>query len=150
MSVSTIVDFLLGWSLKLGKFYGLLTISFLITLITTLVYKYFTDQEALKKLKEDNKGLQEEMKKHKDNPSKMMELQKEAFSKGFEPMKHQLKPMLITAIPLLLIFTWLRKVYGVGGEIYINLGFIHLGWLGTYIIFSIIFSMVLRKLFKVY
>ena len=31
-----------------------------------------------------------------------------------------------------------------------NLGFFNMGWLGTYILFSIVFSMILRKLFKVY
>ena len=32
----------------------------------------------------------------------------------------------------------------------LNLGFWNVGWLGSYIILSIIFSMILRKLFKVY
>ncbi len=151
MGFDSIVNFLLGWTLKLGNFGGIVMISFIVTLLTTLVYKYFTDQEALKKIKEDNKKLQDEMKIHKDNPAKVMALQKEAFSKGFlEPMKHQLKPLLITFIPIILIFSWLGKTYGVNDVKYINFLFIHLGWLGTYIVFSIIFSMILRKMMKVY
>ena len=125
---------------------GVIIVAFIITLLTTLVYKYFTDQEALKKIKEDHKLLQEEMKNNKDNPKRMAELQKEMLQKGLlEPMKHQLKPLLITFIPFILIFGWLRETYQAVGDIFIGLG-----WFGTYIIFSIIFSMILRKVMKVY
>lgn len=152
MVIDTVFNFLLGWTLKLGSpLVGVLIISFIITLLTTLVYKYFTDQNALKQIKEDNKKLQEEMKKYKDDPKKVMELQKEAFSKGFmEPMKHQLKPLLITFIPFLLIFSWMRKVYAASDAVVLNLGIMSFGWFGTYIISSIVFSMILRKVMNVY
>lgn len=151
MVIDTFFNATLGWSLHLSKeprtaaLIGIVFISFLITLLSTLVYKYFTDQNALKQIKEDNKKLQAQMKEHKGNVSKMAELQKEALQKGLiEPMKHQVKPLLITFIPFILIFGWLRATYESTGDIFLSFG-----WFGTYIIFSIVFSIVLRKLLKV-
>jgi|SRR3989344_4120309 len=144
--LNSIINFLLGWTLRLGYLWSLIIISFILALLTTLVYKYFTDQDALKKIKEDNKKIQEEIKANKDNPQKMAELQKEALHKGFiEPMKHQIKPMIITILPFILIFGWLRTTYADVGSIFLGLE-----WFWTYFIFSFIFSMILRKALKVY
>lgn len=147
MAFERFFDIIFGWAIRLtGDFGGIIIISFIITLLTTLVYKYFTDQEALKRIKDENKQLQDKMKEHKGDVKKMAELQKEALQKGLiEPMKHQLKPLLITMIPFVLIFGWLRKTYENTGDL-----FLIFGWFGTYVIFSIIFSMALRKLLKVY
>ncbi len=145
MVLDSTLNFLLGWTIKLAKPWGIVIVSFIITLLTTLVYKYFTDQEALKKIKEDNKKLQEEMKNHKDNPTKMAELQKEMLQKSLiEPMKHQVKPLIITFLPFLLIFGWLRTTYQTAGPMLFGLE-----WFGTYFVTSIIFSIILRKLLKV-
>ena len=152
MALENFFDILFGWTLKLSTnpktagLIGILIVSFIITLLTTLVYKYFTNQEALKNLKEENKKIQERMKEHKGDVKKMAELQKEAFQKGFiEPMKHQIKPLLITLVPFLLIFSLLRLRFESTGDLIFGLG-----WFGIYIISSIVFSMVLRKLLKVY
>ena len=137
---------MLSWTLKFGNIGSILIITLILAFLTTLVYKYFTDQEALKKIKEDSKKLQEEMKVHKDNPKKMAELQKEALQNSFiAPFKHQMKPLLITFIPFVLIFGWLRQTFSLSGHIFLGIG-----WFGTYFIFSIIFSTIFRKLFKVY
>lgn len=152
MVLEKFFDTILGWAFNLSAdsknaiLIGVIIISFLITLITTLVYKYFTDQNALKKIKEDNEALQQKMKEHKGDVSKMSELQKQAFQNGFiEPMKHQVKPLLITFIPFLLIFSWLRVKYAGSGDLVFGIG-----WFGTYVITSILFSIVLRKVLKVY
>lgn len=141
-----IINYLFGWTLKFGNLWGIIIVSFILTLITTLVYKYFTDQEALKSIKEDNKKIQEEMKEHKSNPQKLAELQKQALQKGFiEPMRHQVKPLIITFLPFFVIFGWLRTTYADVGSIFLGMG-----WFGTYFIFSFIFSMVMRKVLKVH
>ena len=122
---------------------GILIVSFILMLLTTLVYKYFTNQEVLKRLKEENKSLSEEMKKNRDNPQRLLELQKQQMSKSLEPLKHQMKPMLITFIPFILVFGLLKNAYN---------GILVLGmnWFWAYLIFSIVFSMILRKLMKVH
>lgn len=146
MVLETFFNAILGWTTKLGGAWGIIIISLIITLITTLVYKYFTDQVALKKIRDDNQKLQEEMKNSKSDPKRMAELQKQMLQNGFmKPMKHQLKPLLITFIPFILIFSWLRTTYTPMGKLAFGMG-----WFGIYIISSIVFSMILRKLMKVY
>lgn len=123
----------------------LLILSLLITLITTLVYKWLTNQELMKSLREEIKGFQREMKDHKDNPSKAMEIQKKSMEKNIKYMMHSFKPMLVTFIPLLLIFGWLRRIYGDAGPLIFGLS-----WIWVYIISTVIFSIIIRKALKVH
>ena len=110
-----------------------------VTLISTLVTKWLTDQEALKALKERQKELSAEMKKHKDNPKLMEEMQMEVLKITGSMMKSQFKPMFITFIPFILLFTWLRSVYTP------IMGF---SWFWWYLGASIVFGMGFRKLFR--
>jgi uncharacterized membrane protein (DUF106 family) len=146
-SVHSILDPTLGAILKLDIFLGFLIIIFIITLFITLVQKYATDQGALKQLREDQKQLQNEMKQHKDNPTKMMEIQKkqlEAMPKSFDLT---MKPLIYTAIPIILFFRWFADAFKVMGDPKIILG---LSWIWFYFIASIVMSLILRKILKVY
>lgn len=128
--------------------YGLIILTFVLTLVIVIIYKYTTNQEALKNLKEDSMRISQEMKQHKDNPQKVMELQKEQFKKGFfEQFRHTLKPMLITIVPMGIVFIYLRDFYTKMGSPKLMFGF---GWIFVYIVFSIVFNMILRKILKVY
>src|SRR3989344_5236729 len=109
MVLDSFFNYIFGGLIVWNPLGALIIISFLLMLMTTLVYKYFTDQEALKSLKEEMKQIQEDMKKFKDNPDKMMELQKKSFNKMIESFKHQIKPMLITFVPFLILFPWLSN-----------------------------------------
>jgi len=113
-----------------------LLISFFISLVNYLVL----DKEKMHELKRKQKALQEEMKSHKDNPVKIMELQKEMFSHMGESFKNSLKPMLITFVPLILIFPIMRGVL-LTTEIART-------WFWWYLTASIIGSTIFRKLFK--
>lgn len=134
-----------GGLITWNPLWALAIISFILMLITTLIYKYFTDQKAMKAIKDEMKDIQNEMKEVKDNPEKLMELQKQSFSKMMESFKHQLKPMAITFIPFLILFPWLRNVYSPMGDILFGLG-----WFWTYFIFAIAFNIALRKVLKVH
>jgi len=94
--------------LKLNPLLGIAIISFVLTLLITLIHKFATTQEEMKGLKKDMKDHQDEMKKHKDNPSKVMEIQKKVMEKNMEFMKHSFKPMIFTFIPIIIIFGWLN------------------------------------------
>ncbi|MBI2152011.1 DUF106 domain-containing protein [Candidatus Woesearchaeota archaeon] len=94
--------------LKLGPFWAVLIISLVITLVTVLVYKYFTDQAEMKRLKEQQKDFQKQMKELKDNPTEMMKVQKEAMKANFDYMKHSFKATLITMLPVLILFGWMN------------------------------------------
>jgi len=50
-------------------------ISIILALATTLIYKYATDQSMLKQIREDTKKYQEQLKTHKGDPQKMLEIQ---------------------------------------------------------------------------
>lgn len=83
-------------------------VAFVVTLFTSLVYKFVTDQAVMKTLKTELKDLQNLMKSHRDNPQKLMEIQKQAMEKNMEYMKHSMRPTLFTMIPLILLFGWLN------------------------------------------
>ena len=120
-------------------------ISFLLMLFATLIYKYFTDQEALKSIKQEMKEIQNEMKESKHDTQKVMELQKKSFQKTIETFKHQIKPMLITFIPFVLLLPLLRDAYTPYGKIFLGMG-----WFGNYFILTIVFNILLRKLLRVH
>lgn len=153
MVFDNIFNFLFGWIINLGSPENILIISFILTLITNLAVKILSDQNAMKSLKEESAQFKEQMKTHKNDPQKLMEIQKKSMENALKYMQHSFKPMIFTLIPLLLIFNWLSNTFA-GGETLINLPFSlpligsGLGWLGTYIISSIIFNIIIRKILK--
>ena len=97
------------------------------------------DKKRMKEIKDKQKRLREEMKQYKDNPTKMMEINKQMMEDMPEQLKHSFKPMLVTIIPLLILFNWLRATFAITA--------IAGSWFWWYIISSIAFSMILRKVF---
>jgi len=124
-------------------------VSAVLAIASTLVYKYMTDQALIKTIRADMKKYQAQMKEHKGNPEKVIEIQKQMMPLNSKLMMQTMKPMFITIIPFLLIFHWLRTIFD--GAILIPLSFWegHLGWVGTYIIISMILTTVIRKAMKV-
>lgn len=147
MSFTSFLDPVLGPFMGIPSPWNLLLLSFLLTLIMTLLYKYLTDQKLMKELKDDMKELQKEMKLLKDNPTKMMEVQKKAMEKNMKYLLQSLKPTLITFIPILIIFEWMRQYYTGLGNPDVLFG---LTWIWIYILASILMSLGLRKLLKVH
>lgn len=120
---------------------SLAIISLSITLISTLLHKWLTNQEHLKSLKERQKEIQKEMKNCKDE-CKLKELNKEILQITGMMFKSSFRPMFVTIIPFLILFSWLRGIYG-GEEPLIRY------WIWYYLGFSIFSSIILRKIFKV-
>ena len=140
-------DLIFGSLVAWSPLYGLIIISFILTLIITVAYKYLTDQNLMKEMKAKLKEYQKQMKENKGDTSKIMEIQKKAMEINMKYMMHSLKPSLFTLLPLILIFNWLRIVFE---GIDLNfLGFFN-GWIWAYIIVSIAFSIGLRKVLKVH
>lgn len=95
--------------LKISPFWSILIISFVLTLVITLVYKFTTDQKKMKKLKEDMKEYQKKIKTlSKENPQKAMAIQQEAMKHNMDYMKSSFKSTLYTFIPIIIIFGWLN------------------------------------------
>jgi len=134
---------------KLGPLGFVVFISLLVSLVTVIVYKYTTDQILMKSIKEDLDKLNKKMREHKADSQKMMQVQKEMWSKQMTMMKHSFTSTIYTFIPIIILFSWLNANMGTYGKI-LPLGFVNFGWLGSYILFAILFSMILRKILKVY
>jgi len=114
--------------------------AFLVSFFISIIQKYFGNQKRLKEIRARQKELQQLMKENRDDHEKVMEFQKEMFSYVGESFKHSFKPLLITMIPILVFFWWLRGIFApteIAGT-----------WIWYYIGFSMVFGMVLRKILR--
>jgi len=118
---------------------SLLVVSVIVTFVSTVAHKWLTNQEHMKSLKKRQKEIQKELKGCKDE-CKMKELNSEMLKMTGVMMKASFKPMFVTIIPFLLLFMWLRGIYTpVMGS----------SWIWYYLGFSVVSSMILRKIMKV-
>ena len=146
-SVHFVLDPTAGFLLKINIYFGMFVVVFIITLITTLAQKYGTNQEELKRIKQEQKILQEEMKKYKEHPEKLLELQKKQFEFLPKTMDLTMKPLIYTFIPFVLFFRWFADYFSSADLISFRF-FGFLSWFWFYLIASIIFSSALRKVLK--
>ncbi len=136
------VGILLNWNATLG----LLLVTAIITLITTILQKYLTDQDLLKAIKEEQKIVQQEMKLVKGNQEKSMDLSKKSMELTMKAMPMTMRPAMYTIIPFVLFLRWFNDYFTVNPVPI--LGF--MSWFWAYLIFSIICSSIFRKILKVH
>lgn len=118
---------------------SILVVSVIVTFVATLAHKWLTNQEHMKSLKARQKEIQKELKGCKD-VCLMKELNAEMMKLTGVMMKSSFKPMFVTIIPFLILFAWLRSVFTpVMGST----------WIWYYLGFSIVCSIVIRKVLKV-
>jgi uncharacterized membrane protein (DUF106 family) len=145
-SVHFVLDPSVGALLNWNATIGLLLATAIITLITTILQKYLTDQDLLKSIKEEQKIVQQELRLVKGNQEKSMELSKKSMELTMKAMPMTMRPAMYTIIPFVLFLRWFND-YFTAKPVHI-LGFIT--WFWAYLIFSLIFSAVFRKLLKVH
>lgn len=121
---------------------SVILIAIIVSLLSMLATKFFSNQARIKELNEKNKTNQALLKEHKDNPQKMMEIQKEMMSSSLERMRHSWKPLLITLVPFILIFNFMRDT--------LTTTIIASSWFWYYLITAIIFSGIWKKVLKVH
>ena len=153
---------------------AVLIIAFIVSLITTIANKYMVDQDALNeqqaKIKDLNKRLRDAQKRGDGKEvSKIQAEQMAAMGDQTAMMTNQFKPVIVTMVPILLIFWWMRSsaihnlviilpktVYWViltplwhalgsfwlGGKATIPYG---IGWLLWYFICTFSMSQIIRK-----
>ncbi len=109
MGINSFFDMIFGPLLALPDFWAIVLLSFLISLIVTLIYKYTTDQNLMKQLKDEIKELQKEMKELRSKPEESMKVQKKMMETNMKYMTSSLKSTLITFIPIFLIFGWMNS-----------------------------------------
>jgi len=93
--------------LNTSPFWAIVILALVISLAITLVYKYATNQDEMKRLKLEQKEYQKRLKGLRSQPDEMMKVQKEAMKKNMDYMKHSFKATLITMLPILIIFGWM-------------------------------------------
>ena len=118
---------------------SILFVSIIVTFLSTIAHKYLTNQKHLKELKTRQKELQKELRETKD-PKIMKELNAEMMKIAGVMFKSSFRPVFVTLVPFLILFGWLRGIYTpVLGS----------SWIWWYLGFSVVSSMILRKMFKV-
>jgi len=103
-----ILDPIFGPLLNLPTLWAVILLSFLISLIITIVYKYTTNQDLMKQLKDEMKEFQREVKELKKEPEKAMQIQKKSMQTNMKYMMHSMRSTLFSIIPILVIFGWMN------------------------------------------
>lgn len=119
---------------------SIIVIGILVSLFISVVQYFIMDKDKMRDLKAKQKTLNEQMKLHKENPQKMMEIQKELLGHSMESMKHSFKPMLVTTIPILIVFGFIKSSFAATA--------ISGSWFWWYFGSSIVASLLFRKWFN--
>ena len=130
--------------------YIIALISMGLAIMSALVRKAVLDQDKMRETKEKLKKYQEEMKKatKSGDTKKLQKSQAEMMKLTMENLKHSFRPMLITFVPFILVFTWLKDQYGSAGTVVSLFGF-NLGWFWWYLLCAMTVSLIINKLLKV-
>lgn len=140
-----ILDPVIGNLLDWNLIFGMLIVIFIVALFITILQKYTTDQEELKKLKDEQKEVQKQMKELKEHPEKMMHLQKKQFETMPKMMKLSMRSIVWTSVPLILLIRWFYDYF----EVLETTKVLGVHWIIFYIVGTMIFSMIFRKIFNV-
>jgi len=159
MALSNILDWLFAPFVNLfgTGIVTLVILALIFTALTTFVYKKFTNQQELKNIKDEMTNLRTSMKDHKDNPDKLAEINKKILELTGKQMRSAFSPklMLVNLLPIFIVLGWINSNFKVKEDL-VSWGFniplfgTGLGAIGIYILGSIIFSIILRKIFKIY
>ncbi|HMK54526.1 MAG TPA: EMC3/TMCO1 family protein [Methanobacteriaceae archaeon] len=155
-----------------GPIIGVFVIATLVAFVITLANKLLVDQDRLQFLQKEMKGFQSEMMEAQKSgdPKAMAEMQKkqmEFMNIQKEMMFNSFKPMIVTFIPIILVYWWMAQEPAIT-KLVVQLptvafytllvpvfhAFYHqspgvphqaIEWLGWYILCSFAMSLVFRK-----
>lgn len=134
--------------LNVLQFVGIILVAVLMSFVSQLIYKKFSDQDALKDLNDRIKQVRKEMKGLKD-PDRLMKLNDEMLRHSNAKMRLIMKPMMISSMIFIISFyVWSNLFKGFNLFIFSDpLPIIgnDVGWLLTYVFASVIVSSAVRK-----
>jgi len=132
----------------MNAFLELTLISLAVSLFSQGAYFLFSDVKKVSAYRERIKEISRKIRKLDPSSNEYKSLFNEQLKINSQIMRMNMKPMIITTIPLILVFTFLNKRY-TGVEViplpFSLFGKTYLGWLGTYIILSLVFTSVIQK-----
>jgi uncharacterized membrane protein (DUF106 family) len=135
------IGVLLNWNIELGMIILIVALN----LVMIFVQKYATDQQALKKLRKEQKDFQKQIKQYRDDPQKMLELNQKQFEFFKETFALTSRSWTYTLIPFVLLFRWFTDYFTANPHEFFGL----LSWFWFYLIASIVFTSIFRKIFDV-
>ncbi len=111
--INSIFDLFFSPFSSIDPIYGLCAISFLTTLIMLPIFKYTSDQEAIRRTKGRIMGHLLEVRLFKDDIRTVLSAQKNMLKYNMIYLKHMLKPLIFVMLPVavILIQTGLRYEY---------------------------------------
>ncbi len=104
------------------SFYIILFTATILSLMIIFIYKFTTNQEEMKRIKDRMKELQLEIKKNKSDQKKVMELNSELLKLNSEYMHKSIKTSFYTFIPAMLLL-WFLYSFVVAMPVYPNADF---------------------------
>jgi uncharacterized membrane protein (DUF106 family) len=120
----------------------IIIIGAVISLVSSLLMRHFTDQEHIRALKNRSKDLRKELQEcqKKGDTCRFGKLQKEMTDISMQLMKSSfsLKYMAFTIIPFGLLFFWIRQVIAP----------VLSSWFWWYFLATIIWGSIIRKVLK--
>jgi uncharacterized membrane protein (DUF106 family) len=142
--------------------FGVFVVSLVISTIIIYITQKLVDQSRMKELKAEVAKYQKKIKtaQQRRDMKKVAALQGEMMKYNREMMTMSLRPMMFTFIPIILIFTWLRR-YEYLSEFVTQQGYLislpfiipkfgtTLGWFGWYLLCSFPTSILIKKIFKI-
>ncbi len=132
---------------------GIFILASVVSFIITLLHKLLVDQEKVKKIREEIKEIQKQIKKlEKTEVAEANRLTAEMLKLTNKQMMSNIKPMLASMVLLVLLLPWVASTFPNSvAMLPFSLPFFgnDFGWLAWYVIASIPFSMLSRKLLDV-
>ncbi|MBI5803899.1 DUF106 domain-containing protein [Candidatus Pacearchaeota archaeon] len=121
---------------------SIIVMALAVTFLISLINYFFLDKERLRELKTRQKETQKQIREHQQsgNHEKAMQLQKDMVPEMMEMFRHSMKPMLITIIPILVFFSFIKKTFAET--------IIASTWFWYYLVTAIIGGIIFRKLLK--
>lgn len=102
-SINSIFDLFFYPFRSIDPIYGLCAISFLTTIITLPIFKYTSNQEAIKRTKKRIMGHLLEVRLFKDNIRIVLSAQKNILKYNVIYLKYMLKPLIFVMLPVVVI-----------------------------------------------
>ena len=127
--------------------------SSIITLVSQTVYLVMVNQDYVEKMRKKLKDMHKDLRTMEPNSKEYKSLLNEQFKLNMQMSKHTMKPSLITIIPYFIVFSMLRTRYE-GLEVlqlpFTFLSKTYLGWLGTFMLTSLILTLTIQTSYKKY
>jgi len=124
-----------------------------VTGLSQAVYLLMVDQDYVEETREKIRDITKKLRELDPSSKEYKKLLNEQLKLNMDMTKHTFKPNLVTIVPYLVMFTFLKKRYE--GVPMINLPFnlfgkSYIGWIGTFILISLIATTVIQAVVKYY